>query len=156
MEETWMLKAQKLLMQANGNHRHEVLEIHGGLTAGCSTVEACAKDAFSPHLFALCSARVGSRASCSQEWSDAAYQGKSTCSCIVTSFCSMTWVSYRSATLHAVGALGFINLGTTLAISGLDGPAAGALGLAAVFGVMMFQGFRRIDRLDKFEKDLKG
>eukprot|EP00967_Tisochrysis_lutea_P001088 scaffold1396_cov18-Tisochrysis_lutea.AAC.2 len=38
---------------------------------GCSTVEACAKDAFSPHLFALCSARVGSRASCSQEWSDA-------------------------------------------------------------------------------------
>jgi len=62
----------------------------------------------------------------------------------------------QSATLHAVGALGFINLGTTLAISGLDGPAAGALGLAAVFGVMMFQGFRRIDRLDKFEKDLKG
>ncbi|KAF5837683.1 ABC1 family-domain-containing protein [Dunaliella salina] len=62
----------------------------------------------------------------------------------------------QAATLHAVGALGFINLGTTLAISGLEGPAAGALGLAAVFGVKMFQGFRRIERLDKFESDLKG
>jgi len=55
-------------------------------------------------------------------------------------------MSLQSATLHAVGALGFTNLGTTLAISGLDGPATGALALAAVFGVLMFQGFRRIDR----------
>jgi hypothetical protein len=52
--------------------------------------------------------------------------------------------------------LGFLNLGSTLAISGLDGPAAGALALSAAFGVLMFQGFRRVDRLDKFEKQLKG
>jgi len=62
----------------------------------------------------------------------------------------------QAATLHAVGALGFLNLGSTLAISGLDGPAAGALALSAAFGVLMFQGFRRVDRLDKFEKQLKG
>lgn len=62
----------------------------------------------------------------------------------------------QSATLNAVGALGFINLGTTLAISGLDGPAELAFGMSAVFGYFLFMGFRRIERLDKFEKDLRG
>lgn len=62
----------------------------------------------------------------------------------------------QSATLNAVGALGFTNLAVSLALGGLDGPATGALGLAAVFTVVVLQQFRRVERLDKFEKDLKG
>lgn len=65
------------------------------------------------------------------------------------------------ATLNAVGSIGLMNLGTTLALQGGGGgAAAGAaalcMGLSAAFGVMLLLSFKRIQRLDKFEKDIRG
>lgn len=61
----------------------------------------------------------------------------------------------QMATMQSIGAVGFLNVGTMLALDGRTGPAAGVLGLAGVFGVMMLLGFKRVKRLDKFEKDLR-
>jgi len=62
----------------------------------------------------------------------------------------------QMATIHTVGAVGLLNVGTMLALNGQEGPAATVLGLSAVFGFLLVQGFIRVDRLDKFEKDLRG
>jgi len=62
----------------------------------------------------------------------------------------------QAATMNVVGAMGFLNVGTMFALGGFEGPAALALGLAAVFGVLTLRGFQRVDRLDKFEKDIRG
>ena len=62
----------------------------------------------------------------------------------------------QAATMSCIGAVGFLNVGTMLALHGVGTPAGLALSLSAVCGLLMLQGFTRIDRLDKFEKDMRG
>ncbi len=62
----------------------------------------------------------------------------------------------QAATVNVVGALGFVNLGTTLALAEHMGPAAAALTAAGVFAVSALLLFRRVNNLDKFEKQIKG
>ncbi|KAG2482100.1 hypothetical protein HYH03_018956 [Edaphochlamys debaryana] len=63
------------------------------------------------------------------------------------------------ATLHTVAAVGLLNAGVTLALAG-EGPAGAAAGVclggAGLFGVLVVLGMRRVQRLDKFEKDMRG
>ena len=70
----------------------------------------------------------------------------------------------QSTTVNAIGCMGFMNVGTMLALNsaagGVGGPMQSAstvtLGFAAFFGVMVFLGFKRVNELDKFEKEIKG
>jgi hypothetical protein len=70
-----------------------------------------------------------------------------------------------ASSLNAAGALGFLNLGALLALAATDGveahaalggPAGACLALSAVFGVLVLRGFRRVKRLDSFEKRIRG
>jgi predicted unusual protein kinase regulating ubiquinone biosynthesis (AarF/ABC1/UbiB family) len=70
-----------------------------------------------------------------------------------------------ASSLNAAGALGFLNLGALLSLAATDGveahaalagPAAACLALSAVFGVLVLRGFRRVKRLDSFEKRIRG
>jgi hypothetical protein len=61
----------------------------------------------------------------------------------------------QAATINTIGAMGFLNLGTMLGLTGHQGPAAAAVGLGAVFGVLVWRGFARVARLDEFEKQIK-
>jgi hypothetical protein len=58
-------------------------------------------------------------------------------------------------TVNTVAAVGFLNVGTQLALAQQYGPADAALAVAALFAVFVVQGMRRAKRLDKFEKDLR-
>lgn len=62
----------------------------------------------------------------------------------------------QRAQLHTIALFGFLNLGATFALQGRAGPANLGLGLALVFGVLVSQSMRRVQRLDKFEKDING
>eukprot|EP00798_Chlamydomonas_sp_ICE-L_P018776 gene18776-25315_t len=69
----------------------------------------------------------------------------------------------QGATMNAIGCIGFLNMGTMLALqpaAAVSGPMQGAatmtLGLAAVYAFMVFNSFKTVSKLDKFEKDLKG
>lgn len=62
----------------------------------------------------------------------------------------------QQVTLQAVGAVGLLNVGVNLALAGQQGFAWGAflaMGVCSVGGVL---GLRRIGRLDKFERQIKG
>ncbi|MEW5309310.1 MAG: hypothetical protein WDW38_001205 [Sanguina aurantia] len=59
------------------------------------------------------------------------------------------------ATMNTIGAATFLNVGTLLAVNHLAGGATLSMALSAVFAYMTFSGFKRVEKLDKFEKDLK-
>jgi hypothetical protein len=70
-----------------------------------------------------------------------------------------------ASSLNAAGALGFLNLGALLALASTDGveahaalggPAAVCLGASALFAVLLLRGFRRVKRLDSFERRIRG
>ncbi len=51
--------------------------------------------------------------------------------------------------------MGFLNVGTQLALAGQQLPAGAAFVVSAVCGGLVLYGFRRVKRLDKFEKSIK-
>lgn len=60
-------------------------------------------------------------------------------------------------TVNTIGAVGLLDVGTQLALhGGLDGPAGLGYALSAVFGVFVALGLKRVQRLDKFEKEIRG
>jgi predicted unusual protein kinase regulating ubiquinone biosynthesis (AarF/ABC1/UbiB family) len=70
-----------------------------------------------------------------------------------------------SSSLNAAGALGFLNLGALLALASTDGlpqhaalsgPAGLSLAVSALFGALVLRGFRRVKRLDSFERRIRG
>lgn len=61
----------------------------------------------------------------------------------------------QAVTINLIGALGFLNVGTQLALTQHTGPANAMLVVALAFGLFTVQGLRRVKRLDKFEKDLR-
>lgn len=62
----------------------------------------------------------------------------------------------QAVTINAVGAAGFLNVGAQLALGGLQGAASVAFSVAAVFSTLVLLGFKRVQRLDKFEREIKG
>ncbi len=72
------------------------------------------------------------------------------------------------ATMNTIASMGFLNVGTMMALNSttagaagagngaLEGAAAVCLGLSVVFGLLTFRGMKRVQRLDKFEKEIKG
>lgn len=62
----------------------------------------------------------------------------------------------QEVTLNAVAAMGLINVGSNLTVSQVGGPAAGVCWAAsAVFGFLIWRGLKRVQRLDKFEKEIR-
>ncbi len=55
-------------------------------------------------------------------------------------------VCVQMATLNSVGAIGFLNIGTMLALSEYTAPASLALSLGGVFSVLTLLNFRRVER----------
>lgn len=51
--------------------------------------------------------------------------------------------------------MGFLNVGTQLALAGQALPAGAAFAVSAACGAFVLLGFRRVKRLDKFEKSIK-
>lgn len=61
------------------------------------------------------------------------------------------------AIINSIGAVGLLDVGTQLALhGGLEGPAGLCYALSSVFGVFVALGFKRVQRLDKFEKEIRG
>jgi predicted unusual protein kinase regulating ubiquinone biosynthesis (AarF/ABC1/UbiB family) len=62
------------------------------------------------------------------------------------------------ATLHTVAAVGLLNVGTQLALAGAEhgGAAAAVFTAAGVFAALVVAGMRRVARLDKFEREIRG
>lgn len=59
-------------------------------------------------------------------------------------------------TMNAIGAVGFLNMATQLALGGQSGAGTALMGVSALFAVLTLLGLRRVQRLDKFEKQVKG
>lgn len=61
----------------------------------------------------------------------------------------------QAATLQTVAGVGILNVGMQLALAGQTGPGGACFGAAGALGVLVLLGLRRVQRLDKFEKDLR-
>ena len=59
-------------------------------------------------------------------------------------------------TVNAVAVAGATNIATQLALAGQSWGAGAALAVAAGFGFLVWQGFKRVKRLDAFEDKIKG
>jgi hypothetical protein len=59
------------------------------------------------------------------------------------------------ATINAIFTAGFLDVGTQLALQAAP-PAPVAFTLSAVFAVRLLLNMRRVQRLDRFEKRVKG
>ncbi len=57
--------------------------------------------------------------------------------------------------MNAIGAVGFMDIGTNLALANHQGPATLSMVLSCVFGVLLLRGFQRVKKLDAFERDLR-
>lgn len=62
----------------------------------------------------------------------------------------------QSVTVSAVSCFGFLNVATQLALAGRTGPAGLVMALSAVSAGLVLFSMRRVKRLDKFEKEIKG
>lgn len=61
------------------------------------------------------------------------------------------------ATINTIATVGLLDVGTQLALHGGSEFAAGACySVAALFAVFVAVGFKRVQRLDKFEKEMRG
>ena len=62
----------------------------------------------------------------------------------------------QAATMSTIGSMGFLNVGTMLALNGMDTPATLAMAMSVLCGMQTAISFQRIKRLDQFERDIKG
>lgn len=61
------------------------------------------------------------------------------------------------ATINTIAAVGLLDVGTQLALhGGLEFAAGTCYSLAGLFAVFVVLGFKRVQRLDKFEKQIRG
>ena len=61
----------------------------------------------------------------------------------------------QEATISAIGAGTLANVGSQLAMNGQRAAAGVLLFGSAVFGVLIWRSFRRVKRIDKFEKGMR-
>lgn len=59
-------------------------------------------------------------------------------------------------TVNAVAVAGVANIATQLFLAGQSWGAGAALTVAGGFGYLVWQGFKRVKRLDAFEDKIKG
>lgn len=62
---------------------------------------------------------------------------------------------HQAATINTICSMGMLNVGVQLGLAGQTTAAGAALALAAGCGGLVVFGFRRVQRLDKFEKSIK-
>ncbi len=61
----------------------------------------------------------------------------------------------QGATINAIGAGTLVNVGSQLAMNGQAGLGGVLLAGSGVFGILMWRAFRRVRRIDKFEKGMR-
>ena len=61
----------------------------------------------------------------------------------------------QAATINSIGCMGLLNVGVQLALAGQPAAAGAALSLSAVCAGLVLYGFRRVKRLDRFEKSIR-
>ncbi|PRW20222.1 putative aarF domain-containing kinase chloroplastic [Chlorella sorokiniana] len=61
----------------------------------------------------------------------------------------------QAATIQSIGCMGFLNVGVQLGLAGQSAAAGAALAVSGVCAGFVVFGFRRVKRLDKFEKSIK-
>lgn len=62
----------------------------------------------------------------------------------------------QGATMNAIASGTLANVGSQLLLGGHLGPGAALLSGSAVFGVFIGLAFRRVKRIDKFERGMRG
>lgn len=62
----------------------------------------------------------------------------------------------QTVTIQTVACATLTNIGSQLAISGHPGWASLLLGPSLGFGYFIYRGFRRVQRIDRFEKGIRG
>ena len=65
------------------------------------------------------------------------------------------WGVVQGATINAIGAGTLVNVGSQLAMNGQAGLGGVLLAGSGVFGILMWRAFRRVRRIDKFEKGMR-
>ena len=58
--------------------------------------------------------------------------------------------------MHAILTAGFLNAGITLGLAGHEVPAQAFIGFSILFGGLVTRDLKRIQRLDKFEREIRG
>ena len=61
----------------------------------------------------------------------------------------------QESTINAIGAGTLANVGSQLAMNGQRAAAGFLLVGSAIFGVFIWRAFRRVKRIDKFEKGMR-
>lgn len=61
----------------------------------------------------------------------------------------------QGATINAIGAGTLVNVGSQLAMNGQAGLGGVLLAGSGVFGFLIWRAFRRVKRIDKFEKGIR-
>lgn len=67
----------------------------------------------------------------------------------------MAGIVMQGATINAIGAGTLVNVGSQLAMSGQAGLGGVLLAGSGVFGILIWRAFRRVRRIDKFEKGMR-
>lgn len=62
----------------------------------------------------------------------------------------------QEATISAIGAGTLVNVGSQLVMNGQQGAGGVLLTGSAVFGFLIWRALRRVKRIDKFEKGMRG
>ena len=62
----------------------------------------------------------------------------------------------QNVTVQSVACATLVNVGSQLAASNHPGLASVLFGGSSVFGFLIYKGFKRVRRIDKFEKNIRG
>ena len=62
----------------------------------------------------------------------------------------------QNVTIQSVACATLVNVGSQLAASNHPGLASLLFGGSSVFGFLIYRGFKRVRRIDKFEKNIRG
>ena len=62
----------------------------------------------------------------------------------------------QNVTVQSVACATLVNVGSQLAASNHPGLASVLFGGSSVFGFLIYRGFKRVRRIDKFEKNIRG
>lgn len=75
---------------------------------------------------------------------------------LLTPSCSDAEFAVQNVTVQSVACATLVNVGSQLAASNHPGLASVLFGGGSVFGFLIYRGFRRVRRIDKFEKNMRG
>lgn len=70
--------------------------------------------------------------------------------------CPDVKLAVQNVTVQSVACATLVNVGSQLAASNHPGLASVLFGGGSVFGFLIYRGFSRVRRIDKFEKNMRG